>query len=154
MINMAELTRSIEHLHDKHRANEEGRAARPRRDLVPREHLAQRPFNPMGHAGAIATAPLIKGASAEAGVATCVERLSRAAGRPWRVDNNLCASESYTGHRNQAIAGQVGLAMCSPRLDARGNSVRGIPVCADLSDEFGLHAFDLTNFGSSLLRTV
>lgn len=154
MINMAELTRFTEHLHDKRRTNEEGRAARQRQDLVPRGHLAQRPFNPMVRAAAIATAPLINGASAEAGASTCVERLSRAAGRPLRVDNNLYASESSTGHRNQAIAGQVGRAVYSARLDARGNRVRGIPVCADLSDEFGLHAFDLTNFGSSLLRTL
>ena len=128
MINMAELTRFTKHLHDKHRANEVGRAARPRQDLVPRGHLAQRPFNPMVHAAAIATAPPINGASAEAGVATFVERLGRATGRPLRVDDNINVSESSTDHRNQAIARQVGLAVYSARLDARGNRVRGIPV--------------------------
>ena len=213
----------------------------------------KRPFNPMVNAGAIATASLIKGESAEAGVAAFVERLSRAAGRPLRVDGDVYASESSTGNRNRAIAyllrnfdvidehvdhtlhqyfaqcsvlvncrdlaaigatlanvgenpqthtevfdafcvrdalaamftcgmydyagewafrvgmpaksgvtggimavvnRQMGIAVYSPRLDARGNSVRGIKVCTDLSDEFGLHAFDCTNFGSSLLRTV
>ncbi len=213
----------------------------------------RRPFNPMVNAGAIATASLIKGGSPEAGVAAFVERLSRAAGRPLRVDDKVFASESSTGNRNRAIAyllrnfdvideqvdhtlhqyfsqcsvlvtcrdlaaigatlanvgenpqthaevfdpicvrdalaamftcgmydyagewafrvgvpaksgvagglmavvnRQMAVAVYSPRLDERGNSVRGIQVCADLSDEFGLHAFDVTNFGSSLLRTL
>jgi glutaminase len=64
----------------------------------------KRPFNPMVNAGAIATASLIKGESAEAGVAAFVERLSRAAGRPLRVDGDVYASESSTGNRNRAIA--------------------------------------------------
>lgn len=213
----------------------------------------KRPFNPMVNAGAIATASLIKGASPEAGATAFVERLSLAAGRPLRVDENIYTSEASTGNRNRAIAyllrnfdvidervdhtlhqyfsqcsvrlncrdlaaigatlanvgenpvthtqvfdaicvrdalaamftcgmydyagewafrvgvpaksgvaggimavvnRQMGVAVYSPRLDERGNSVRGIKVCADLSDEFGLHAFDFTNFGSSLLRTL
>jgi glutaminase len=30
----------------------------------------------------------------------------------------------------------------SPPLDARGNSVRGLRVCEDLSRRLGLHVFD------------
>lgn len=49
---------------------------------------------------------------------------------------------------------QIGIATYSPRLDARGNSTRGIEVCADLAAQFGLHAFDCLNFGSSFLKVV
>ncbi|WP_312029965.1 glutaminase [Actinomycetospora sp. TBRC 11914] len=31
--------------------------------------------------------------------------------------------------------------MYSPGLDAHGNSVRGVNICRDLSDHFGLHVF-------------
>jgi glutaminase len=212
-----------------------------------------RPFNPMVNAGAIAVASLIKGVSREAGINAFVERLSRAAGRPLRIDDAVLASETATGHRNRAIAylmrnfeivddavahtldqyfaqcsvlvtsrdlafigatlanmgenpvtheevfsveyvkdilslmftcgmydyagewayrvgmpaksgvaggimavvnRQLGIAVYSPRLDARGNSVRGIKVCAELAGDFGLHAFDFMNFGSNFIRAM
>ena len=214
---------------------------------------SMRPFNPMVNAGAISVASLIKGASREAGVAAFVERLGKAAGRPLRIDDAVCASEAATGHRNRAIAWlmrnfdivddgvdhalhqyfsqcsvlvtcrdlamigatlanmgqhpvtgeevfdvqyvkdvlavmftcgmydyagewayrvgvpaksgvgggimavvnrQLSVAIYSPRLDARGNSVRGIKVCTDLANEFGLHAFDFMNFGSNFIRAM
>jgi glutaminase len=39
------------------------------------------------------------------------------------------------------LPGQFGLAVFSPKLDARGNSVRGIAVCKKISSDFGLHVF-------------
>jgi glutaminase len=39
------------------------------------------------------------------------------------------------------LPGQFGLAVFSPPLDGRGNSVRGIAVCKKLSADFGLHMF-------------
>jgi glutaminase len=39
------------------------------------------------------------------------------------------------------LPGQFGLAVFSPRLDERGNSVRGIAVCKKISADFGLHMF-------------
>jgi glutaminase len=47
---------------------------------------------------------------------------------------------------------QLGISVYSPRLDERGNSVRGIAVCTDLAEEFGLHAFEFMNPGSNFLR--
>jgi glutaminase len=35
-------------------------------------------------------------------------------------------------------------------LDARGNSVRGVKVCEELSQRFGLHAFELGFNGEKL----
>jgi len=51
-------------------------------------------------------------------------------------------------NRQMAIAGY------SPRLDARGNSCRGIDVCTELAATFGLHAFDCLNVGSSFVQSV
>ncbi len=217
------------------------------------EPATKRPYNPMVNAGAIATASLIKGRSPEAGVKAFVEQMSRAAGRPLRMDDAVLASESATGNRNRAIAylllnwgmidsavdhalhqyfsecsllvncrdlatiaatvantgtnpttgeeafemkylkdmlsvmftcglydyagewayhvgfpaksgvgggilgvvnRQLGVAVYSPRLDARGNSVRGIQVCKALADEFGLHVFDVMNFGSNFIKSM
>ena len=49
---------------------------------------------------------------------------------------------------------QLGIATYSPRLDARGNSTRGIEVCASLAGRYGLHSFDCLNAGSSFLEVV
>lgn len=212
-----------------------------------------RPYNPMINAGAIAVASLIRGDTPQAGVARFVDLLSRAAGRPLKIDDAVLASESLTGHRNRAIAyllrnsnviddeidhtlhqyfsqcsvlvntrdlatigatlanvgdhpatgesvfgfryirdalavmfscgmydaagewsykvgvpaksgvsggllavinRQLGVAVYSPRIDERGNSVRGLKVCIELAEEFGLHAFDVMNFGSNFVRAL
>jgi glutaminase len=49
---------------------------------------------------------------------------------------------------------QLGIGVFSPRLDAVGNSVRGQLCCAELSRELGLHAFDMSNMGSSFLQAM
>ena len=40
------------------------------------------------------------------------------------------------------IPGQFGIGIFSPPLDAKGNSVRGIQACQELSQRFGLHIFE------------
>jgi len=40
------------------------------------------------------------------------------------------------------VPDQLGIAVFSPPLDERGNSVRGVRVCEAISQEFGLHLFD------------
>lgn len=47
---------------------------------------------------------------------------------------------------------QLGIGTYSPRLDARGNSVRGIKAYCDIADDLGLHAFNFMNNGSSFLN--
>jgi glutaminase len=212
-----------------------------------------RPFNPMVNAGAIAVSSLIKKNPTEAGIRDFVERMGKAAGRELRIDPEVLASETATGHRNRAIAylllnfgiideqvnetlhqyfsqcsmlvnchdlammaatlanmgsnpvnneivfdfryikdilsvmftcglydnaggwayrvglpaksgvaggilavvnRQMGIAVYSPKLDAKGNSVRGILACKDLASELGLHAFDFTNIGSNLIQSL
>jgi glutaminase len=41
-----------------------------------------------------------------------------------------------------AVPGKFGIAVYSPPLDAKGNSVRGIQVFRELSERFGLHVFE------------
>jgi glutaminase len=210
-----------------------------------------RPFNPMINAGAIAIASLIKRSPVEEGIQAFVNTMSRAAGRPLRIDEAVMESETLTGNRNRAIAylmrnfsiideqvtdslqqyfaqcsllvncqdmammaatlanmgtnpvsgahvfdfqfikrtltvmftcglydyaggwayevglpaksgvgggifgvvnRQLGISVYSPKLDAQGNSVRGILVCKELAQHFGLHAFEFTNVGSSFAQ--
>ena len=210
-----------------------------------------RPYNPMINAGAIAIASLIKKNPPEAGVQAFVEKMEKAAGRSLRIDEAVLASETFTGHRNRAIAylmlnwgviegevehilhqyfsqcsllincrdlamlgatlanmganpvtgervfdfqyikdvltvmftcglydqagewtyqvgvpaksgvgggivavvnRQLGLAVYSPRLDAKGNSVCGFLACRELANQLGLHAFEFTNVGSSFMQ--
>ena len=52
------------------------------------------------------------------------------------------------------LPGQLALAVFSPRLDPKGNSVRGIAVCEALSSEFGLHMLRATSTTTaSVVRT-
>ncbi|MEB3197745.1 MAG: glutaminase [Candidatus Sericytochromatia bacterium] len=54
----------------------------------------------------------------------------------------LPAKSGVGGGIIAVVPGRWGLAVFSPRLDSRGNSVRGIAVCRALSERFGLHLFD------------
>ena len=48
------------------------------------------------------------------------------------------------------IPGKFGIGIFSPPLDAKGNSVRGILACQDLSQRFGLHAFESGHTGANI----
>jgi glutaminase len=39
------------------------------------------------------------------------------------------------------VSGKGGIGVFSPGLDTHGNSVRGIGVCQEISERFGLHVF-------------
>ncbi len=51
------------------------------------------------------------------------------------------------------IPGQFGIGIFSPPLDAKGNSVRGLLACQELSERFGLHAFE-SGFTGPTLRDL
>ncbi len=69
----------------------------------------------------------------------------------WAYRVGVPAKSGVAGGVVAVVNRQLGIATYSPRLDARGNSHRGIEVCADLAAQFGLHAFDCLNMGSSFL---
>lgn len=74
----------------------------------------------------------------------------------WAYRVGLPAKSGVGGGIVAVVPRLFGIGVFSPRLDSRGNSVRGVKVCEDLSRHFGLHAFDLhddySKFLSSLLR--
>jgi glutaminase len=72
----------------------------------------------------------------------------------WAYHVGFPAKSGVGGGILDVVNRQLGVAVYSPRLDARGNSVRGIQVCKALSEEFGLHVFDVMNFGSNFIKTV
>jgi len=72
----------------------------------------------------------------------------------WAYRVGIPAKSGVSGGVMAVINRQMGVASVSPRLDRRGNSCRGIDVCADLANELGLHMFDCMNEGSSYLKAI
>jgi glutaminase len=215
------------------------------------DEVANRPFNPMVNAGAIAVAAMMPGDTPEERTATMLDLFSHLAGHKLEIEDAVFRSELATGHRNRAIAymmlntgmigrdpiealdlyfrqcsitvtcrdlaimaatlandginpltglqlyhphyvrdvlsvmnscgmynyagqwsyevgmpaksgvsggilavipGQVGIGVYSPPLDAQGNSVRGIKVCQEISNEFELHVFNNRTNVTSVIR--
>jgi glutaminase len=72
----------------------------------------------------------------------------------WAADVGVPAKSGVSGGILGVVNRQLGIAAYSPRVDRNGNSVRGIRSFMQLSSELGLHAFDLTNTGSSFVRAM
>lgn len=72
----------------------------------------------------------------------------------WIHKVGMPAKSGVGGGIVAVLPGQLGLAVFSPRLDAKGNSVRGIAVCEALSRDFGLNMLRVTRTTStSVIRT-
>lgn len=72
----------------------------------------------------------------------------------WAYDVGIPAKSGVGGGILGVVNRQLGIASYSPRLDAKGNSVRGVGSFAMLAEDFGLHAFDCTNIGSSFVSSL
>jgi glutaminase len=57
----------------------------------------------------------------------------------WLYSVGLPAKSGVAGGIIAVLPGQLGIAVYSPPLDRHGNSVRGVRVCEDLSEELHLH---------------
>jgi glutaminase len=60
----------------------------------------------------------------------------------WAYKVGLPAKSGVSGGIIVIVPNQIGIGIFSPLLDERGNSVRGVKVCEELSQQFGLHMFD------------
>lgn len=69
----------------------------------------------------------------------------------WTYDIGIPAKSGVGGGIVGVVNRQLGIGAFSPRLDLKGNSVRGVGAISTLAEELGLHTFDYTNVGSSLL---
>jgi glutaminase len=72
----------------------------------------------------------------------------------WAYHVGLPAKSGVGGGMLAVVNRQLGIAAYSPRLDAKGNSVRGILACRELASRLGLHAFEFTNVGSSFVQAL
>ena len=70
----------------------------------------------------------------------------------WAFEVGLPAKSGVGGGIFGVVNRQLGLSVYSPRLDAQGNSVRGILACKELASHLGLHAFEFSNVGSSFMQ--
>ncbi|MEI7534180.1 MAG: glutaminase A [Verrucomicrobiae bacterium] len=70
----------------------------------------------------------------------------------WLYHVGIPAKSGVAGGVLAVLPGQIGIGVFSPRLDAHGNSVRGIRVCKELSRHLDLHLFNRPVVGKSTIR--
>jgi glutaminase len=63
----------------------------------------------------------------------------------WLSEVGMPAKSGVGGGIVAVLPGRFGIGLFSPRLDAKGNSVRGIEVCKRLSKDFGFNVFSPGN---------
>ena len=72
----------------------------------------------------------------------------------WLYDVGMPAKSGVGGGVLAVVPGRLGIAVYSPRLDAFGNSVRGIATCRRLSQALELHLFDQTPLQQSPVHST
>jgi glutaminase len=70
----------------------------------------------------------------------------------WIYNIGMPAKSGVAGGVIAVLPGQLGIGVFSPRLDSRGNSVRGIRVCDELSRHLDLHLLNRPSVGKVALR--
>jgi glutaminase len=72
----------------------------------------------------------------------------------WACRVGVPAKSGVGGGLVAVVNRQLGIGVFSPRLDAAGNPLRGLLACEALAEELGLHLFEPSNPGSTLLRAL
>ncbi|MGV0853687.1 glutaminase A [Mycolicibacterium phlei] len=70
----------------------------------------------------------------------------------WVSAVGMPAKSGVGGGIAAVLPGQLGIGVYSPRLDGRGNSVRGVAVCRSLSERLGLHFLSKARESRSTIR--
>lgn len=70
----------------------------------------------------------------------------------WQFEVGLPAKSGVGGGITAVLPGHLGIGVFSPRLDAVGNSERGVKVCQDISQNFRLHLFEDRGGGQNPVR--
>lgn len=70
----------------------------------------------------------------------------------WLYRVGMPAKSGVSGGVIAVLPGQLGIGVFSPPLDSRGNSVRGVRVCDELSRHFDLHLFNTPHVSKSVIR--
>lgn len=70
----------------------------------------------------------------------------------WLVGVGLPAKSGVAGGVMAVLPGQLGVCVFSPRLDAVGNSVRGVTACRRISNDLGLHSLEVARATHSSVR--
>lgn len=71
----------------------------------------------------------------------------------WIYRVGMPAKSGVAGGILAVLPGQLGVGIFSPPLDPRGNSVRGIRTCQQLSQDYNLHMLNVPNTVQSIIRT-
>jgi glutaminase len=70
----------------------------------------------------------------------------------WVVDVGMPAKSGVAGGVLAVLPGQLGIAVYSPPLDRHGNSVRGVEVCRQISDDLDLNLLHVARSSRSAVR--
>ena len=70
----------------------------------------------------------------------------------WVVDVGMPAKSGVAGGVLAVLPGQLGIAVFSPPLDPHGNSVRGIEVCRQISEDLDLNLLHVARSSRSAVR--
>ncbi|WP_046321237.1 glutaminase A [Mycobacterium sp. UM_Kg1] len=72
----------------------------------------------------------------------------------WVSAVGMPAKSGVAGGIVAVLPGQLGIGVYSPRIDAKGNSVRGMLVCRSLSRQLGLHFLTVSSDAHAAIRGV
>jgi glutaminase len=71
----------------------------------------------------------------------------------WATQVGIPAKSGVAGGLIGALPGQIGIATFSPRLDAHGNSVRGVSLFERFSSDMGLHVMEVPATARAVVRS-
>lgn len=72
----------------------------------------------------------------------------------WLSTVGIPAKSGVAGGLIGILPGQLGIATFSPRLNPKGNSVRGVKIFKQLSDDMGLHLMSTEQVSGHAVRSI